>query len=226
MNSYLLNGQRFGWGPAVSSLNPDKASLLRKYAQGKCLDIGFGSGIYTEYLRSLGYEVQGVDNQETFVQAASKKYPGIFFTVGDASKLPFKNNEFQTAIAFDVLEHLDDRKALNEIFRVADRVIFSVPMANPQILLRYGLSYSHYLDNTHLRVYTLKTLRQKFFSLGYKIVSLRPSLPISLSGLLIERLSKQNKFLKIILKITLKPFLPEPPLYSTIFGVIEKKSQP
>jgi len=223
MNSYLKNGKDFGWGPGIASLNPDKADLLRKYALGRCLDIGFGSGIYTKFLSDLGHEVAGVDNQKQFVSAAIKKYPGIQFLKGDASKLPFKNNEFKTAIAFDILEHLDDERVLREIFRVSQRVIFSVPQENQEILLRYGLSHAHYLDNTHLRVYSTKGLRKLFYSHGYKAIYLRPSLPVSISGLLIERLAGKNHALKIFLKIILKPFLPEPPLYSTIFGVIQKK---
>lgn len=223
MNSYLQNGQKFGWGPQVASLNPDKASLLKRFALNNCLDLGFGSGIYTKHLSDLGHQVTGVDNQKKFVAEASKKYPEIPFLLGDASQLPFKKNTFETAIAFDILEHLDDAKVLKEISRVASRIIFSVPLENQEILLRYGLSHSHYLDNTHLRVYSLKALRQLLSSLSYKIIYLEQSLPLSISGLLIERLAGGNKVLKIFLKIILKPFLPEPPLYSTIFGVIEKQ---
>lgn len=223
MNSYLLNGQKFGWGPQVASLNPDKASLLKCFALGKCLDLGFGSGIYTKHLSDLGHPVTGVDNQKKFVAEAIKKYPEIPFLLGDAYNLPFPKNHFDTAIAFDILEHLDDAKALKEISRVATRIIFSVPLENQEILLRYGLSHSHFLDNTHLRVYSLKALRQLFSSLSYKIIYLEQALPLSISGLLIERLAGANKILRIFLKIILKPFLPEPPLYSTIFGVIEKQ---
>lgn len=223
MNSYLQNGQRFGWGPQVASLNPDKAALLKRFSLNNCLDLGFGSGIYTKFLSDLGHEVSGVDNQKKFVTEALKKYPKIPFLLGDAYQLPFKKNTYETAIAFDILEHLDDNMALKEISRVAKRIIFSVPMENQEILLRFGLSHSHYLDNTHLRVYSLKNLRKLLTTLSYHIIYLEPALPLSISGLLIERLAGENKILRIFLKIILKPFLPEPSLYSTIFGVIEKQ---
>lgn len=222
-NDYQLNGQNFGWGPGVASLNPEKADLLKKFARGKCLDIGFGSGIYTKHLLDLGHTVSGVDNQESFVEAATKKYPQVSFIVGNATELPFRNQEFQTAIVFDILEHLDDVRALREISRVAKRIIFSVPLENQGILLSYGLSHAHYLDHTHIRVYSIDRLRKLLSSKHYKIIYLHESLPLSISGLLIDRLARHNKLLKLILKIILKPFMPEPPLYSTIFGVIEKK---
>lgn len=222
-SSYLLNGKRFGWGPGEISINPDKARLLKNYAIGKCLDVGFGSGIYSNFLQEMGHQVVGVDNQKDFVRFASKKYPNISFVLSAAEKLPFKDKEFDTIIAFDILEHLDDKKVVEEIFRVADRLIFSVPHTNQKILLRYGLSHAHYLDQTHLRTYTIKTARKLFSSKFLKNIFLKKSLPLSISGLLIERLSNGKPLKKLLLKLLLKPFLPEPAIYSTIFGVIEKR---
>ncbi len=222
INNYLANGKRFGWGPGSAFLNPEKAHLLEDYSQGKCLDIGFGSGIYTVYLRDIGHEVIGIDNEKRFVQLATKKYPGIEFVAGNALKLPFKKRQFDTAIAFDILEHVDDEAALEELFRVAKRVIFSVPLKNEKVLLRYGLSHAHYLDRTHRRAYSLKVIRQLINKKKSKTIYLEKSLPLSISGLLIEQLSGKNLFLEYLLKIILKPFLPEPPIFSTIFGVIER----
>ena len=223
-NSYKINGQKFGWGPGVATLNTEKADLLKRFALGKCLDIGFGSGIYTEHLQKLGHPVVGVDNENLFVQEAKAKYKKIKFVKASALNLPFKNLEFNTAIAFDILEHLDDKPTLKEILRVAKRVIISIPLKNQRILEQYGLSHAHYLDKTHLRIYTLKKIKSLAKSLNLKIVYLEKSLPLSISGLLVERLTNQNRVLKFILKLLLKPFLPEPPLYSTIFAVIERKN--
>ena len=222
INSYFVNGKRFGWGPGVARVNPEKANLLTEFARGKCLDIGFGSGLYTKYLRDLGHEVVGVDNEKRFVDLATKKYPDIKFFSASALKLPFKRREFDTAIAFDILEHVDDEAALEELFRVAKRVIFSVPLKNEKVLLRYGLSHAHYLDRTHRRAYSLKVIRQLINKKKSKTIYLEKSLPLSISGLLIEQLSGKKYFLEYLLKIILKPFLPEPPIFSTIFGVIER----
>lgn len=224
-NNYLINGKKFGWGPEVVKINPDKAKILRQYAKGKCLDLGFGSGAYTNLLSEIGHKALGVDNQKSYVQYAAKKYPEIKFYQADVAKLPFKNKELDTVVAFDILEHVDDKKVINEIFRVADRLIFSVPHQNQEILLHFGLSHAHYLDQTHLRTYTLRSAKKLFSDKKYRIEFLKNSLPLSISGLLVDRLSNGSSFKKILLKIILKPFLPEPPLYSTIFGVVEKKTK-
>lgn len=221
-NSYSINGKRFGWGPEVASLNPEKSRLLSRFSLGRCLDIGFGSGIYSKYLFHSGHEVVGVDNEKSFVSLASKRYPDIKFVSASILSLPFRKREFDTAIAFDILEHVDDEVALEELFRVAKRVIFSVPLKNQKVLLRYGLSHAHYLDRTHLRTYSLKDLRRLIKKEKCRTIFLKKSLPLSISGLLIEQLSRKNPFLKYLLKIILKPFLPEPPIFSTIFGVIER----
>ena len=189
------------------------------------MDVGFGSGIYTNFLQETGHQVVGVDNQKDFVKFATKKYSDISFILSGAEKLPFKDKEFDTVIAFDILEHLDDKKVIGEIFRVADRLIFSVPHTNQEVLLRYGLSHAHYLDQTHLRTYTLKTAKKLFTSKFFKTIYLKKSLPLSISGLLIERLSNGKAHKKILLKLLLKAFLPEPAIYSTIFGVIDEKKK-
>lgn len=224
-NSYLINSKKFKWGPDVIRLNPDKAKLLKKYAIGNCLDVGTGSGIYANYLYSEGHDTVGVDNEIQFVKKAQINYKSITFKKADAYKLPFKDNQFQTLVAFDILEHLDDQKALEEFFRVAKRIVFSVPHKNQKILEEYGLSHSHYLDNTHKRVYDKKAITILAKKNNLQIISLKNSLPISVSGLLIERLSQGNILKKYLLKVILKPFLPEPPIYSTVFGVLEKSKR-
>ena len=219
MSDYIKNGKDFHWGPRVTKLNPEKALLLKKYAVGKCLDIGFGSGVYTKYLKTLGHEVVGVDNESEFVRQAKKTYPGIKFIHGSVSKLPFQENEFDTIILFDVLEHVDEKSALKEIARVGKRMIITVPHQNQKILLKYGLAHAHNLDKTHLRNYTVKSLKNILLITGWHPVSVKPVLPISLSGILITNLCKGKLIFRLILKIILKPFLPEPPIFSTVFAL-------
>lgn len=221
MSLYQKNGQNFGWGPGVATLNPKKAALLKKYAVGKVLDVACGSGIYSNYLSELGHDVVGVDSEVEFVRKAKKNYQGLDMRVASAEKLPFGENSFETVVLFDILEHVDDVKVLKEALRVGKRVIISVPRENQDVLRAYGLSHAHYLDRTHLRTYTLETLKKLVKK--QKILLLEEGLPLSISGLLIKQLSGGNWWKMLGLKMILKPFLPEPQIYSTILGVIEKE---
>ncbi len=224
MSYYTKNANFHGWGPEVAQLNPEKINLLTKFAQGKVLDLGCGSGIYSYYLAKRGHRVFGIDVQSEFIQKAKSRYKhkNLTFQLASALKLPFKSDSFDTVVAFDVLEHVNDKKALLEISRVAKKVIISVPHQNQKILTQWSLAHHHYMDKTHQREYTQDSLKMLLETSGFKIIYLTPSLPISLYGLVAEHLSKENKLKKLLIKILLKPFTPEPPLYSTLFAVAEK----
>lgn len=167
----------------------------------------------------------GVDNEPEFVRRAQKTYPDIKFIHGSIYNLPFGKKEFDTIILFDVLEHVDEKVALKEIARVGKRVIITVPHQNQKILLRYSLAHAHNLDRTHLRNYTVKSLKRVLQATGWSPISIKPILPISLSGILVTDLSRGKSILRLILKIILKPFLPEPPIFSTISAVGQSLSK-
>ena len=222
MSYYTRNANFHGWGPEVVQLNPKKTQLLDQFAIGKILDIGCGSGIYAHYLQQKGYQVTAIDQQKQFIQQAQKKYKQVIFQQASALKLPFKNQSFDTAILFDILEHVDDVKVLQETTRVAKRVIISVPCTNQSFLTRWSLAHHHYIDKTHLREYTITSLKKLFHQVSLKPLYLQEALPISIYGLAVSHLSGDKPLKKFILKLILKPFTPEKPLYSTIFAVGEK----
>lgn len=210
-----------GWGPNAAQLNPEKTKLLDQFATGKVLDLGCGSGIYTNYLSS-SHQVVGVDIQEKFIQQARQKYPSLDFQVASAYELPFNDNKFDTAVLFDLLEHLDDRRALKETARVSSRLIISVPHKTQPVLHHYSLVHHHQLDKTHQRVYLPVDIEKLLSDLSLRPLLIQPALPISLSGLFISHLSQQKTWKKFTLKALLKPFLPEKPLFSSIFAVAKK----
>ncbi len=224
MSYYTQNADSHGWGPAVAKLNPEKTKLLDQFAIGKILDIGCGSGIYAHYLATKGHQVVAIDNQPEFIQQVKVKFPQVNFQQASALKLPFKHQTFDTAILFDVLEHLDDLKTLQEASRVAKRVIISVPRANQAFLTQWSLAHHHYLDRTHLRAYTPNSLRKLLVNVSLKIIYLREALPISLYGVVVDHLARGSSLKKLLLKLLLKPFTPEKHLYFTIFAVGGKQA--
>lgn len=86
------------WGSRVSKVN-----LID--GRGKtALDVGCAYGYAIEALRSLGYNVIGVDVSKHCVTQARKVSPD--FAVCDAHAIPFKNRAFDLVTCFEVLEHL------------------------------------------------------------------------------------------------------------------------
>jgi len=218
---YLKAGDEFGWGHSSAKINPEKRELLDKYVKGNVIDIGCGSGVYTKYLQEKGHEVIGIDNVKQFVDLCRRKYRHINFYLSSATSLPFKKHQFDTAVLFDVLEHTDDTKALTQAGKVAKRIIISVPLKNSKLLRQYSLAHHHYLDKSHRRTYTAVSLRKLIIDSGLEPVMVKKALPISLTGLYVSHLAQKSKIRRIILKMLLKPFLPEPQIFSAIFAVAD-----
>ena len=85
------------------------------------LEVGIGPGIISGFLRNAGLEVTTCD-------LARSLNPDC---LGDIRALPFKEDQFDVAVAFEVLEHLpfsELERAAAELHRVSRRhVVISLP---------------------------------------------------------------------------------------------------
>lgn len=103
------------------------------------LEVGIGKGSMSIILGSLGFQVTGVDNDESLVRLASKRIQNTYlcrrvtFAVADGFHLgDFFSGDplFDCCFSQGLLEHFSDeeiRRLLNEQLRVTRVAIFSVP---------------------------------------------------------------------------------------------------
>lgn len=111
----------------VAQLVADKYSdLLPKYAHGKLLDLGCGKiPLYMAYKEYIEENIC-VDWENTL-----HKNNNLDICMDITKPLPFINNEFQTIICSDVLEHIyEPTKVLDEMVRVLDKdgyIILNTP---------------------------------------------------------------------------------------------------
>lgn len=77
----------------------------------RLLDVGCGSGTVATHLHGLGYRVTGIDTGEAQVHKASQRCPQVVFVTGSVEDLP-PQEPFDVLAFCDVLEHLDDPRAL------------------------------------------------------------------------------------------------------------------
>jgi len=91
-------------------------------------DVGGGSGVYSCWLASLGYEVHLVDASPKLIEQArarseKQKHPIASIHVGDARKLEFGDNFADAILLFGPLYHLTERGDRMQSLREANRVL-------------------------------------------------------------------------------------------------------
>ena len=76
---------------------------------GRLLEIGCGTGHWSEYFSNKGFDVTGVDISEQMIAIArQRKVSRAIFDVSDAARLPFGDASFDVAVAITSLEFTAD----------------------------------------------------------------------------------------------------------------------
>ena len=97
-----------------------RVTLARLPRGAKILDAGCGSGVFTNFFTTCGYDALGIDVSANGIQHARVQYPQLRFEVASLQeRLPFDDGAFQAVWCTEVIEHLFDVPyALREIARV------------------------------------------------------------------------------------------------------------
>lgn len=87
----------------------------------KVLDLGCGYGSYTDYFRSIGGDVVGVDGASSMIDIAKGRYPDCSFIVADITRpLSFENSSFDIIFCNQVLMDIEEVK---NVFKECKRVL-------------------------------------------------------------------------------------------------------
>ena len=85
----------------------------------RVVDLGCGSGVFTDVLQRRGYRCAGVDLSPKLIEIARGKYKDIEFSVGDIERLSFPGGSFDGVLLSGVLHHLPDpSRCAAEVFRI------------------------------------------------------------------------------------------------------------
>lgn len=133
-------------------INADRLRAIDRHVTGSVLDVGCGSGAYVDLLADQHLAV-GVD-MHPFRSWGRRGH----FLRGDATRLPFRSQSFDTLLLFETLEHLPSPEdVLLECHRLTrKRMLLTVPNCSlTPALLASNLIYHHWIDPTHINFWTL-----------------------------------------------------------------------
>lgn len=152
----------------------DRPELLRLITEGPrtALDVGCGTGVFAEHLRSRGLEqITGIEPDPDRAAEAGARVDRVIPTgVEEALDRKLGGSTFDLIVAADVLEHLIDpwttMKRLATHLSPSGRLLVSVPNVGSlevvkQLILRGDWRYDDdgIFDRTHLRWFGRRTLR-------------------------------------------------------------------
>lgn len=98
---------------------------LRKYTKNgdHVLDIGCGTGRLYQLFEDMSIAYVGLDQSKNLLKFAKKEYPKGRFILGEMTKLPFEDNEFNIIYCIATFHHLPDQKARIKALEEMKRVL-------------------------------------------------------------------------------------------------------
>lgn len=149
-------------------------------SKGSVLEIGAGTGTFTEPLSHAFSDLTAIDISPHLLDVARSRAPLARLHCMDAHDLQFPPDSFHAIVGCSVLHHLDWSRALRSFFRVLapNGVIrFSEPnLLNPQIFLQKNIPVLKRLagDSPDEYAFTAGRIKNDLEDSGYVDVEVRP----------------------------------------------------
>ena len=167
------------------SLEPreDILKVIPQNAIGNVLDVGCATGVLGKALKEKGAKrVVGIEINQLLANEARKNIDEVHCCNLENYAPLFKNKEFDLIICADVIEHL----ARPEVFlaqylpfvKVGGYLVASIPNVQYYFVI-WSLLQGEWkycdrgiFDRTHLRFFTLKSIKRFFHACGLEIVNI------------------------------------------------------
>jgi len=142
------------------------------------MDLGSAAGVIAGELASDGFRVKGIEYDPELVAQWRKKNrrPAVEIIQGDGRKLPYRAEEFDGALALEVLEHIPETEQvlaeLSRVIKPGGKLVIGVPTAATEKIY-YRLNPKFAELSTHVHVFSEKELRSKLAGAGFKVYATR-----------------------------------------------------
>ena len=93
---------------------------INDITSGHILELGCGTGHWTEFFCGQGFKVTAIDESEAMLSIAeNKRIKNVTFLKADATDLPFTDRSFSAIVSVAMLEFVvDPKKVMEEIDRI------------------------------------------------------------------------------------------------------------
>ena len=153
-----------------------KYRLLKKVSNGKKhLDIGAGNGVFLDFMKEKGWDVEGVELDDTS-RAAIEKNTGlnIATTVNDN----VETEEYDVITMWHVLEHVyelkKDIKTIKQKLKKDGSLVVAVPNCGSYDEKRYQEFWSAYDLPIHLYHFRPDNIKDLFAQFDMEVVDMKP----------------------------------------------------
>ena len=159
--------------PAVRDLLQGRAYWLPS-PPGRLLDVGCGDGRHLRLLRRLGWEVIGIDIDETAAEVARRRF-GLDVRTCRMDELPA--GSFDAVVLHHVFEHVADPgrvvSDIRRLLRPGGRCVVVTPNAASLGQRVFGRSWVHWDPPRHLQVFVPSSLATCLTQHGFDDVTVR-----------------------------------------------------
>ena len=184
----------YGFGPPVEFASEEAVALVLQYlpTPTSVLDIGCGAGAYGPALIVAGHAWLGAEVDPQCVEILKRRRLPFRHLAKHETRLPFADAEFDAAIAIEVIEHVENARALVAEAARVTRSRFLVSVPNMEVIPYFaplGIVPWHLLESTHVNFFTRASLhallaqhfaRVEVFSYGEHPVRTAEGIPLHL----------------------------------------------
>ncbi len=159
-------------------------NMIKKIPCESIIDLGCGNGNFAARLQKEGYDIVGVDAEETGIEIAKKNYPKLKFFQYSIYDDPqyLKINKVDLITSIEVIEHLykpDELLMFAKYFlKSKGKLILSTPYYGNyiknllcSIFNKWDDQFTVLWDGGHIKFFSLKTLNVLLEKSGFSIIS-------------------------------------------------------
>lgn len=156
-----------------------KSSLIQKVtglATGNLLDIGAGTGAFANKMQQKGWEVIGLEPDETARMQAQKNYALQLAIPSSINEM--MNESFHAITLWHVLEHVHDLEGywhhFSRLIAFNGKLVIAVPNYTSLDAKKYGAYWAAYDVPRHLYHFSPKAMEQMAIQFGFRLVKIQP----------------------------------------------------